>query len=192
MDSGSNIYDYDPEIPVWTQGGPIMHREYAGPHDRGKIEQRNDVLVYTTDILKEDVEVTGPVEMIIYASSSAKDTDFATTLVDVYPDDRAIHICEGIQRARYRESITTASLIEPGKVYKYIINMWATSNVFKAGHRIRVEVTSSNFPRFDRNPNTGNTIGMDSELKIAKQVIHHGSDYPSHIILPVIPRTDSI
>ena len=186
--SGSDRYGYDPERPVPTLGGPMMHREYSGPNDRRPVERRDDVLVYTSAPLERDLEVTGPVTMTLYASSSARDTDFAATLVDVYPDGRAIHVCEGIRRARFRESIEEPTLIEPGKAYGYTIDMWETSNVFKAGHRIRVEVTSSNFPRFDRNPNTGNTPGMDAELEIAEQTVYHGGEYPSHITLPVIPR----
>ena len=165
-----------------------MHRDYAGPHDRRPVERRDDVLVYTSEPLEKDVEVTGPVEMTLYASSSARDTDFAATLVDVYPDGRAINICEGLQRARCRESIEAPTLIEPGRVYRYSIDMWETSIVFQTGHRIRVEVTSSNFPRMDRNPNTGNPPGMDAELKVARQTVHHGGAYPSHVTLPVIPR----
>ena len=187
-DQGQDRYGYDPERPVPTLGGPIMHREYAGPHDRRPVERRDDVLVYTSKPLERDLEVTGPVKMTLYASSSARDTDFAATLVDVYPDGRAIHICEGIRRARTRDSIEAHTLIEPGRVYEYTIDMWETSNVFKVGHRIRVDVTSSNFPRFDRNPNTGNTPGMDAELQVAEQTVYHGGEYPSHITLPVIPR----
>ena len=165
-----------------------MHRDFAGPHDRRPVERRDDVLVYTSEVLERDLEVTGPVEMTLYASSSARDTDFAATLVDVYPDGRAINICEGFQRSRFRESIEESTLIEPGRVYRYTIDMWETSIVFKAGHRIRVEVTSSNFPRMDRNPNTGNRPGMDAELQVASQAVHHGGERASHITLPVIPR----
>ncbi len=165
-----------------------MHRDYAGPHDRRPVERRDDVLIYTSEPLEKDLEVTGPVSLTLYASSGARDTDFAATLVDVYPDGRAIHVCEGIRRARFRESIEAPTLIEPGRVYEYTIDMWETSNAFKAGHRLRVEVTSSNFPRFDRNPNTGNTPGMDAELQVAGQTVYHGGQYPSHVTLPVIPR----
>ena len=185
---GVDRYDYDPELPVPTLGGPIMHRAFAGPHDRRPVERRDDVLVYTSEVLERDLEVTGPVEMTLYASSSTRDTDFAATLVDVYPDGRAINICEGLQRARFRESIEESTLIEPGRVYRYTIDMWETSIVFKTGHRIRVDVTSSNFPRMDRNPNTGNRPGMDAEMQVASQTVHHGGEMASHITLPVIPR----
>ena len=188
LSPGADRYEYDPDRPVPTLGGPIMHRDLAGPHDRRPVERRDDVLVYTSEVLERDLEVTGPVTMTLYASSSASDTDFAATLVDVYPDGRAINICEGLQRARFRESIEESTLIEPGRVYRYTIDMWETSIVFKAGHRIRVDVTSSNFPRVDRNPNTGNRPGMDAEMQVASQTVHHGGEMASHITLPVIPR----
>ena len=108
--------------------------------------------------------------------------------MDVHPDGRALNICEGLIRARFRASIESPTLIEPGQTYEYTIDMWETSNVFKKGHRIRVEVTSSNFPRFDRNLNTGNRPGMDAEMFEANQVVHFGGQYPSHVTLPVIPR----
>ena len=187
-DAGQDGYSYDPENPVPTVGGPIMHVDYVGPHDRRPVERRDDVLVYTSAPLEQDLEVTGPVTSTLYASSSARDTDFTATLVDVHPDGRAINICEGLRRARFRESIEEPTLIEPGTVYEYTIDLWETSNVFKAGHRIRVEVSSSNFPRFDRNLNTGNRPGMDAEMQVADQTVHHGGEYASHITLPIIPR----
>ena len=187
-DAGQDRYSYHPENPVPTVGGPIMHVRYVGPHDRRPVERRDDVLVYTSQPLEQDLEVTGPVTATLYASSSARDTDFAATLVDVHPDGRAINICEGLLRARFRESIEEPTLIEPGRVYEYPIDMWETSNVFKVGHRLRVEVSSSNFPRFDRNPNTGNRPGMDAEMQVADQTVYHGGEYASHITLPVIPR----
>jgi hypothetical protein len=184
----SDRYSYNPDDPVTTLGGPVMHREYTGTHDRRPAERRDDVLVYTTEPLAEDLEVTGPVTLTLYAASSARDTDFAATLVDVHPDGKAINICEGLRRARFRDSNESPALIEPGEVYEYTIDMWETSNVFKAGHRIRVDLTSSNFPRFDRNPNTGNRPGMDAEMQVADQTIFHDARRPSHINLPVIPR----
>ena len=158
-----------------------------GPQDRRDVERRADVLVYTTAVLEHDVEVTGPVGLTLYGSTSAPDTDFTGTLVDVHPDGRAIIICEGIVRARFRDSLTAPSPIEPGTVYEYKVDLWETSNVFKAGHRIRLEVSSSNFPRFDRNLNTGHRPGMDAEVRVAEQTVYHDSPHPSHITLPVIP-----
>ena len=186
--AGEDRYTYHPENPVPTVGGPMMHADYVGPVDRRQVERRDDVLVYTSEPLEDDLEITGPVTMTLYASSSSRDTDFAATLVDVHPDGRAINICEGLMRARFRESIEEPTLIEPGRVYAYTIDMWETSNLFRAGHRLRVEVTSSNFPRFDRNLNTGNRPGMDAEMEAAHQTIHHGGEHASRITLPVIPR----
>ena len=164
-----------------------MHREYGGAQDRRSVARRDDVLVYTSEPLGDDLEVTGPVSMTIYASSSAPDTAFTATLVDVHPDGRAINICEGLRRARFRNSIEEPTLIEPGTVYQYRIDLWETSNLFKSSHRLRVEVSSSNFPRFDRNPNTGHQPGMDAEIQVAHQTVYHDAQRPSHITLPVIP-----
>jgi putative CocE/NonD family hydrolase len=159
-----------------------------GPFDQSEIELREDVLVYSTPPLETDVEVTGPVTVTLYAASTARDTDFTAKLVDVYPDGKAINLTDGVIRARYRESFTNPELIEPGRVYKYTIDIWATSNLFKQGHRIRVDISSSNFPRFDRNLNTGNIAYSDTQMQTATQTIYHNAQYPSHITLPVIPR----
>ena len=123
------------------------------------------------------------------AASSAPDTDFTAKFVDVRPDGYAQNIVEGVMRARFRESLTSPTLITPGQVYEYAIDLWATSHVFKAGHQLRLEVSSSNFPRYDRNPNTGHDFGVDAELQTAQQTIFHDHRYPSHLILPVIPRS---
>lgn len=183
-------FSYDPETPVPTLGGQIMaiQMTVSGPWDRQPVERRDDVLVYSTDPLERDVEVTGPISLTLHASSSARDTDFTGTLVDVYPDGKAIIICEGLLRARFRESIEHPSLLDPDKVYELRVDMWETSNLFKAGHRIRLEVSSSNFPRFDRNLNTGNQPGMDAEMKVAEQTIYHDAQRPSYLTLPVVPR----
>ncbi|MGC9329449.1 MAG: CocE/NonD family hydrolase, partial [Candidatus Hinthialibacter sp.] len=183
-----DTYVYDPENPVPTHGGNNLVGSTIGPYDQQKIEDRNDVLVYTSEALEKAVEVTGPVKLMLYAASTAQDTDFTGKLVDVHPDGRAYNVCEGIIRARYRDSCTDLSLIEPGKVYRYEIDLWVTSNLFKAGHRIRLEVSSSNFPRFDRNPNSGKEFGTDEELFKATQTIFHDKNYPSHLVLPIIPR----
>jgi putative CocE/NonD family hydrolase len=172
-------YVYDPEDPVPTIGA-------MGPYDMSTLEERPDVLVYTSPPLKKDLEVTGPVRAIIYASSSAVSTDFTAKLVDVYPDGRAIRICEGIIRASHRDPDATPSNIVPGKIYQFQIDLWATSNVFMKGHRMRVEISSSNFPRFDRNLNTGLNFATDTTMIKAEQTIYHSTDFPSRIILPVI------
>ncbi len=185
---------YDPNDPVPTLGGCNLFGCPAGPYDQTKAEERPDVLVFTSDPLSGPLEVTGPIKTILYAASSAPDTDWTAKLVDVHPDGRSFNLCDGILRARYREqsaaggSPITPTLIEPEKVYRYEIDLWVTSNVFLPGHKIRVEISSSNFPRFDRNPNTGHPFGADTELKKATQTVYHSDEYPSHILLPVIPQ----
>ena len=160
----------------------------VGPWDQRPIEAREDVLVYTGALLEEDVEVTGPVVLKLYASSTAPDTDFTARLMDVYPDGRSMNLCEGVIRARYRESFEHPSLMEPGTVYEFTISLEVTSNLFERGHRIRLDLSSSNFPRIDRNPNTGHDFGVDAELRVAEQTIYHSRRYPSRLILPIIPR----
>ncbi len=172
---------YNPEDPVPTIGK-------MGPYDMREVEERSDVLVYTTAPLKEDLEVTGPVKAVVFASSSAVNTDFTAKLVDVYPDGRAMRICEGIIRADHRDPDSFPSPIVPGKIYEYSIDLWATSNVFLKGHQMRVEISSSNFPRFDRNLNTGKNFATDTTMAVAEQTVYHGPDHPSRIILPVINR----
>lgn len=179
-------YVYDPEDPVPTLGGCNLGKCPVGPHDQTSAEKRQDVLVFTGEALASELEVTGPVKVVLYAASSATDTDWTAKLVDVHPDGQAINLCDGIVRARCRESADQPTLIEPGKVYPYEIDLWVTSNVFLPGHKIRVEISSSNFPRFDRNPNTGHPFGADAELEKATQSVHHEAEYASHIVLPVI------
>ena len=187
----SDRYTYDPANPVKTRGGALlMAPEFpAGPFDQRATEGREDVLVYTTPVLEQDVEVTGPILVHLWAASSAPDTDFVARLVDVHPSGYAQNLTDGIIRARYRHFSRgeAPSLIEPGKAYGYEIDLWATSNVFKAGHRIRLDVTSSNFPRWDRNPNTGHGFGADAELTVAHQTILHDSGHPSYVTLPIVP-----
>ena len=181
-------YTYDPADPVPTYGGAsLIAPEFpAGPVDQRRIEARPDVLTYSTAPLERDTEVTGPLNVELWACSSAPDTDFVARLVDVYPDGRAFNLTDGIIRARHRNGASEA-LLEPGQPYAFNIDLWATSNVFKAGHRIRLQVTSSNFPRWDRNPNTGHPFGQDTDLRTARQTILHDRQYPSHVLLPVVP-----
>lgn len=166
--------------------GPIN----AGPLDQWEIEEREDVLSYTTPSLRRPVEVTGPVELVLYVSSSARDTDFTGKLVDVYPEGSAEILTDGILRARYRESFSDPRPLEPGEVYELRVDMWATSNVFRAGHRIRLEVSSSNFPRFDRNTNTGGTVYEEDEADFVRAInrVHHDRAHPSRLVLPIIER----
>ena len=148
---------------------------------------RNDILVYSSEVLCDECEITASVEINLYAASSAKDTDFTATLVDVYPDGRAINISEGIVRAKFRNSYSKPTLIKPNKIYLYKILIWETSNLFKKNHRIRIEISSSNFPRFDRNLNSGRVSSIDDQPKICHQQIFHNKNHPSNVILPVIP-----
>jgi putative CocE/NonD family hydrolase len=160
----------------------------VGVVDQRPIEYRPDVLIFTSPPLEESVEVTGPIQVILYASSTARDTDFICRLIDVRPDGIAFNITEGIIRARFRDSIWgPPKPMVPGEIYKFDIELEPTSNVFKRGHQIRVHVTSSSFPLWDRNPNTGHRQGMDSEMLVAEQTIYHDVNHPSHIQLPVIP-----
>ena len=187
-----DVYLYDPRHPVPTVGGAILIdlAPVEGPRDQRAVEAREDVLCYSTPVLEKPVEVTGPIALVLYISSSARDTDFTGKLVNVYPDGRAEILTDGILRARYRESFTEAKLLEPGQIYELRLDLWATSNLFKAGHRIRLEVSSSNFPRFDRNTNTGGVIERQTEKDLVQAVnrISHDAAHPSHLILPIIER----
>jgi uncharacterized protein len=183
-------FTYDPGKPVPTTGGPLCCDQQhlaAGPRDQRSVEEREDVLVYSTPPLEHDLEVTGPVRLEFFASSSAVDTDFTAKLVDVAPDGTAINLTEGILRAKYRDSQTTPASLTPGQVYQLSIDLWATSNVFHAGHRIRLEVSSSNFPRFDRNLNTGEPAATSAKWVTATNSILHDAAHPSALILPVVP-----
>ena len=188
----SDTYTYDSSDPVPTLGGAnccYSNVVPMGPFDQRPAEWRQDVLVYTTPLLTEPVEATGPITVKLFAATSANDTDWTAKLVDVHPSGFAQNIQDGIVRARYRDSDQeAASLIQPGKVYEYTIDLWASSNAFLPGHRIRVEISSSNFPRFDRNLNTGEDPGAGTAMARATQTVYHTEEYPSHIVLPVIPR----
>ena len=193
---GPDEYDYDPLSPVPTVGGAILmapiHR--PGPRDQRGIEARPDVLCYTSEVLQDDYTVIGPVYATLFAASSAPDTDFVARLVDVYPDGRAIGVADGIIRASARESYpapgtvdpTRPSPIKPGEVYRYAIDLWATGITFQAGHRIRVQITSGSFPRWERNLNTGETSIHSSRARVAHQRIFHDPARPSHLTLTVV------
>lgn len=187
----ADVYVSDPRNPVPTKGGGLCCWPAAvpgGAFDQRPVEERDDVLVYTSPVLEADVEVTGPISVALYAATSAVDTDFTAKLVDVHPDGYARNLTDSIIRGRYRETRAKATLLTPGEVYEYTIDLWATSNVFKAGHCIRVEIASSNFPRFDRNPQTGEPAGEASQLAPALQCVFHDEARASHIVLPIIPR----
>ena len=185
-----DVFVYDPRNPVPTLGGALAGGDNGvmdrGGFDQRPVEARHDVLVYSTPPLDRDTEVTGPVTVTLFAASLAPDTDFTAKLVDVYPSGEAINLTDGIIRARYRESLATPQLIQPSQVYRYTIDLVTTSNVFRKGHQIRLEVSSSNFPRFDRNPNTGEDVSSAQELRPALQTIYHDANAPSHLLLPIL------
>jgi hypothetical protein len=191
LPQAADTFVYDPADPVPTNGGSLLWHT-AGPRNQAEVEARQDVLVYSTDVLDETLEVTGPVHLKLFAATTVPDTDFTAKLVDVYPGvggtEMPYGITEGIQRASFRESETHPSPVEPGKVIEYDIDLGNTSNAFLPGHRVRMEVSSSNFPRFDRNPNTGHPHGADDVLAKATQTIHRSALYPSRLVLPVIPN----
>jgi putative CocE/NonD family hydrolase len=183
-------YVYDPSNPVPTIGGPLccdsVHLR-PGARDQSAAEARADVLVYSAPAFSQDVEVTGPVSLELYAESSAVDTDFTAKLVDVSPDGFARNLTEGIIRARYRDSKENAGFLKPGQAYKFTVDLWSTSNVFLKGHVLRVEISSSNFPRFDRNLNTAEQPESGDKFVSATNVVLHDAQHPSALILPIVP-----
>ena len=204
--SPATRYTYDPRDPVPTIGGGISaadtvirpgafdqrgRPDFQGCRDRLPLNNRRDVLSFQTPPLDEDLEVTGPVEARLWASSSAVDTDFTAKLVDVhppsddYPEGLAINITDSIIRARYRNGWDRPELMEPGRPYELVFQLYPTSNVFRRGHRIRLDISSSNWPRFDVNPNTGGPLGRDRAYRVADQTVYHEAERPSHIVLPV-------
>ncbi len=187
----SDHYVYDPANPVPTIGGPLccdsIHLA-PGPKDQRPAEGRDDVLVYSTEPFTQDVEVTGHVLLDLYAKSSAVDTDFTGKLVDVWPNGFAQNLTEGILRARYRDSQEAPELLNPGQVYKLEVDMWSTSNVFRQGHRLRLEVSSSNFPRFDRNLNTGRPAASETHFVSATNTVLHDAEHQSVLRVPVVGR----
>ena len=184
-DEPADEYVYDPRDPVMTL---YQQRGQHEPLDQRALDDRRDILRFATPPLRQEVEVTGHIRLKLYAASTACDTDFVAKLLDIWPDGFAQELCYGIVRARYRESFENPSLIEPGTVYEYDIAINPTSNVFKRGHRIRLDVSSSDFPNFDRNHNTGGNDYADATLIAARQTVSHDAARPSHVILPVIPR----
>ncbi|HEV3511354.1 MAG TPA: CocE/NonD family hydrolase [Candidatus Sulfotelmatobacter sp.] len=186
----SDSYVYDPANPVPTVGGPLCCAQELiepGPRDQRSVENRDDVLVYSIGPLAQNLDVTGPVSANLFVKSSAVDTDFTGKLVDVAPDGFAMDVAEGILRLRYRDSREHASLMNPGQTYQVKLDLWATSNVFLRGHTLRLEISSSNFPRFDRNLNTGEEIKFARRSVPATNTIFHDAQHPSALLLPVIP-----
>jgi uncharacterized protein len=181
---GSKSYKYDPAKPVPTVGGAELGMD-IGPKDQRKLESRDDVLVFTTDVLQEPIEVTGRIVAKLYLSSDCPDTDFTVKLTDVYPDGRSMLVTDGILRTRFRQSFKEEKFLEPGTVYEISVDLWSTSLIFNKGHKIRVAVSSSNSPRFDPNPNTGNAFRADKETRVATNTICFSEKYPSRIMLPI-------
>jgi predicted acyl esterase len=183
---GQKSYRYDPANPVPTVGGAELGQD-IGPKDQRKVESRGDVVLFSTDVLTDPVEVTGRVTAKLYVSSDCPDTDFTVKLTDVYPDGRSMLVTDGILRARFRDSFEHEKLLEPGKTYELTVDLWSTSLIFNRGHKIRVAVSSSNAPRFDPNPNTGHAFRADKERRVATNTIYFSKDHPSRILLPVMP-----
>lgn len=190
--STPDTFVYDPRNPVPTMGGAVCCNPRVfpwGPLDQRRVEQRHDVLVYSTPPLASAIEVTGPVKAVLHVASSAPDTDFTAKLVDVFPDGTARNLTDGILRMRYRDSLESPKLMTPGEDYRVTVDAGVTSNVFLVGHRIRLEISSSNFPRFDRNPNTGGPVADTSgkDARPAVQTVYHEHQRYSYLLLPVVP-----
>lgn len=189
LKDSADHYVYDPANPVPTVGGPLCCDGWhmpPGPRDQRAVEGRDDVLIYSTPTFAADTEITGPISLELFAKSTAVDTDFTAKLVDVAPDGFAQNLTEGIIRARYRDSQETPALMNPGQIYKFTIDLWSTSNVFLKGHILRLEVSSSNFPRFDRNLNTGDAQSTGEKFVSATNTIYHDGEHPSALVLPVV------
>ena len=182
-------YRYDPEDPVPTLGGNNCcgSPTVAGPVDQQPLQNRADIARFISDPLDQPLAIAGPLKMKLHASTDGPDTDWMIKLLDVHPDGRAYPMAEGMLRARFRNGIDKPSLLKPDEVYEFTIDLVGTAVVFAKGHTIRVDVMSSNFPQFDRNPNTGEASGASAKLRAAKQTIHHSKAKPSHIVLPVVP-----
>ncbi|MBO0875711.1 MAG: CocE/NonD family hydrolase [Pseudonocardia sp.] len=184
-------YSYDPAHPAPSVGGhsccAAQGTGSQGPYDQRQVEGRQDVLTYTTDPLAQDTDVTGPISLTLYAASSAPDTDWTAKLDVVHPDGTSVNLNNGIQRASFRDSLSAPSPITPGQVYRYTITIWPTSNLFHAGDRIRVDVSSSDYPQFDPNPNTGDWLGDSTRTQPADQTVLHDAAHPSALLLPIVP-----
>jgi len=181
-------YSYDPNNPITITEGTNIWSRSAVMKDRRDLAAREDVLIFETETLQEDLEITGDISLELFASSSAIDTDFTAAIVDVYPDGYSLLIQEGILRASHRNKNENPSHINPDKIYKFNVDLWSTSYIIPAGHKLRLEISSSNFPRFARNLNNGEPFGMSDKLMIAEQAIYYGEQYPSRLLLPVMNK----
>lgn len=181
---GSLAYTYDPKKPVPTIGGANLTIS-KGPKDQRPVEEREDVLLFSSPTFRQYVEITGPIKVKLWASSTAPDTDFTAKVSDVYPDGRSMIVVDGIIRASHRNSMEKAELMEPGKIYEFEIDLWSTSWVISPGHHVHIALSSSNAPRFEPNPNTGKPSGSDDKTEVATNTIYMNAEYPSHIVVPV-------
>ena len=184
VDFGSDSYNYDPLDPV-PYVTDVVSSQIGGADDYSAIERRDDVLVYSTDELTEDTAVVGPLRAKLYVTSDCKDTDFMVKLLDVHPNGKAIRMMDGMTRMRYREGMEKEVLMTPGEVYEIEVDVWNTSNVFKAGHKIRIEISSSAFPKYDRNLNTGESLATSEAVKVAHNTVFFDKDQLSYIELPI-------
>jgi putative CocE/NonD family hydrolase len=187
-DERPDAFIFDPHDPFPSYGGAWVAPATAqvGPVDQGPVLSRRDLLVYTSDPLQKDVEVIGVPTMVLYAATSGRDTDWVVKLCDVHPDGRTFNVTDGILRARYRNSPDAPELVEPGEVNRYEIELYPTAMAFLAGHRLRIMITSSDFPRYDRNPNTGEAPANAASFEVVMQQVFHDGPRPSHIVLPTI------
>jgi putative CocE/NonD family hydrolase len=183
----SDLFTYDPQDPVPFITEPSF-QQIGGPDDYRAIERRDDVLVYTGDPVTSAIEVCGPINVTLYASTTATDTDFTAKLIDVWPNGFAERLSDGIVRARFRDGMERENLIHPGTVYEYKIDAWNTCQMFKTGHSIRLEISSSAFPKYSRNLNTGEPLGRTTNMVAARQTIYHDAQHPSVVTLPVVPE----
>ena len=183
----SDSYSYDPAKPVPFITDPSF-AQIGGPDDYRKVEERDDVLVYTSEAVTEELEVCGPIRVRLSASSSARDTDFTAKLLDVWPNGFVQRLTDGMVRARFREGMDKPSLIEAGRTYSYDVDLWNTCQRYQKGHRVRVEISSSAFPKYDRNLNTGEPLGKTTAMIVAQQKVFHDREHPSYIVLPIVPR----
>ena len=189
---GSDVdrFTYDPMVPVPTRGGNFccLGGEREGSFDQRPVEARQDVLVYTSEPFEKGVEISGFVDVVLYVSSDARDTDFTVKLIDVDTEGRAFNLDDAILRARYRDGFDRQVWMENNEVYEIRLGPLSTANIFAKGHRVRIEVSSSNFPRYDRNLNTGSNNWDETEGVVAHNAVHHSAQYPSRIVLPVLDR----
>ena len=185
-----DAFDYAPERPVPFLTG-ITSAQLGGPDDYSAVELRGDVLVYTSEPLEEPLQLIGPVRLVLHATTSAPDTDFTGKLLDVHPSGFAQRLCDGMVRARFRDGFDEERLLEPGSPVEYDIDLWHTAHVFLPGHRLRVEVASSAFPKYDRNLNTGEPLATSTRMQTAHQTVHHDAARPSYLLCPVVPLAES-